>query len=181
MRNHMASGWFYSPKQISRYLLTRPTSLKPPKTKLRNPVAVLRELDRHQWLMFSAGFLGWMWDAFDFFTVSLCVTEIATEFKEQNSSVSWGITVTLMLRSVGALIFGALSDRYGRKWPIIVNLVLFIMLELASGFAMNLSQFLAIRSLCKCCTVRAFLFSASALVRGDESTATRKTGIMDSL
>jgi MFS transporter, SHS family, lactate transporter len=64
MHNHMAAGWFYSPKQIKRYLLTRPTSLKPPRTKLRNPVAVLKELDKHQWLMFLAGFLGWTWDAF---------------------------------------------------------------------------------------------------------------------
>jgi hypothetical protein len=64
MRNNMAAGWFYSPEQIKRYILTRPTSLKPPRTKLRNPVAVLKELDRHQWLMFLAGFLGWTWDAF---------------------------------------------------------------------------------------------------------------------
>lgn len=52
-----------------------------------------------------------------------------------------------MLRSVGALIFGSLSDRYGRKWPFIFNLGLFIILELASGFCQNLSQFLAVRSL----------------------------------
>jgi SHS family lactate transporter-like MFS transporter len=65
----MAAGWFYSPEQIARYIITRPTSLKPPKTKLRNPINVLRDLDRHQWLMFSVGFLGWTWDAFDFFTV----------------------------------------------------------------------------------------------------------------
>lgn len=143
----MAAGWFYSPDQISRYFRTRVSSLKPPRTKLRNPIAVLGELDRHQWLMFTAGFLGWSWDAFDFFTVSLTVTEIAAEFGVSNADVSWGITVTLMLRSVGALIFGALSDRYGRKWPMIAALVLFIILELASGFANNLQQFLAVRSL----------------------------------
>lgn len=143
----MAAGWFYSPEQIKRYILTRSTSLKPPRTKIRNPIAILRELDRHQWLMFTAGFLGWTWDAFDFFTVSLCVTEIAEEFGVSNADVSWGITVTLMLRSVGALIFGTLSDRWGRKWTFIGALVLFIILELASGFAMNLQQFLAVRSL----------------------------------
>jgi len=147
MRNHMAAGWFYSPAQIRNYLVTRPSSLKPPRTALRNPLHIVAELDQHQWLMFAAGFLGWTWDAFDFFTVSLCVTEIATEFGVENSAVSWGITVTLMLRSVGALVFGGLSDRYGRKWPMIINLVLFIILELASGFAQNLSQFLAVRSL----------------------------------
>jgi SHS family lactate transporter-like MFS transporter len=57
------------------------------------------------------------------------------------------MTVTLMLRSVGALIFGAFSDRYGRKWPMIINLSLFVVLELGSGFCKNLGQFLAVRSL----------------------------------
>jgi len=85
----MAAGWFYSPKQIGRYLLTRPISLKPPKTSLANPYRILKELDNHQWLMFLAGFLGWTWDAFDFFTVSLTVTEIAKDFGVENSAVSW--------------------------------------------------------------------------------------------
>ncbi|KAI1175128.1 carboxylic acid transporter [Nemania sp. FL0916] len=147
MRNHMAAGWFYSREQIVRYILTRPSSLRPPKTKLRNPIHVLGDLDRHQWLMFSVGFLGWTWDAFDFFTVSLCVTEIAAEFNTTNSAVSWGITITLMLRSVGAIVFGSLSDRYGRKWTMITNLFLFIIFELASGFAQSLPQFLGVRAL----------------------------------
>ena len=82
----------------------------------------------------------------DFFTVSLTVTEIAAEFKEEPSSVTWGITVTLMLRSVGALIFGSLADRYGRKWPMITCLILFIILELATGFTHSLKQFLGVRA-----------------------------------
>lgn len=57
------------------------------------------------------------------------------------------MTVTLMLRSVGAIIFGILADRYGRKWPMIINLGFFIILELASGFCNTLPQFLGIRSL----------------------------------
>jgi len=52
-----------------------------------------------------------------------------------------------MLRSVGAPIFGSMADRYGRKWPMIINLCLFIILELGSGFCQNISQFLALRSL----------------------------------
>ncbi|KAI1343896.1 carboxylic acid transporter [Xylariaceae sp. FL0016] len=147
MRNNMALGWFYSPSQIARYFLTRPSTLRPPQTALRNPARVLAELDRHQWLMFAVGFAAWTWDAFDFFTVSLCVTEIAAAFDTTNAAVSWGITITLMLRSVGALVFGALADRYGRKWTMITNLFLFIVFELASGFAQDLSQFLGVRAL----------------------------------
>ncbi|KAG2414550.1 hypothetical protein HFD88_003741 [Aspergillus terreus] len=147
MRNHMALGWFYSPSQIGRYIITRVTSLKPPRHKIRNPVAVLRDLTSHQWLMFLAGFLGWTWDAFDFFTVSMTVTEIAADFNESVTSITWGITITLMLRSVGALISGIFADQYGRKWPMIVCLGLFIVLELASGFCNTLSQFLGVRAL----------------------------------
>lgn len=107
----MAAGWFYSPSQILHYFPSRITSLKPPRTKLKNPYAVLRQLDRHQWALFGVGFVAWSWDAFDFFTVSLTVTEIAADFGKQPSAVTWGITVTLMLRSVGALISGSIGDR----------------------------------------------------------------------
>lgn len=57
------------------------------------------------------------------------------------------MTVTLMLRSVGALIFGTLADRYGRKWPMIINLTLFIFLELGAGFCNTLPQLIGVRSL----------------------------------
>jgi len=82
-----------------------------------------------------------------FFTVSLNVTGIAEEFGVSKADVSWGITVTLMLRSVGALIFGTVADRYGRRWPMIICLMLFVILELGTGFCNTLPQFLAVRSL----------------------------------
>lgn len=52
-----------------------------------------------------------------------------------------------MFRSPGAIIFGIASDRYGRKWPFIVNCLLFIAFELGTGFAQTYSQFLACRAL----------------------------------
>ncbi|BCR91075.1 sugar transporter family protein [Aspergillus chevalieri] len=52
-----------------------------------------------------------------------------------------------MLRSVGAIIFGIASDRWGRKWPFIVNNILFIVLELGTGFCQTYKQFLACRAL----------------------------------
>lgn len=52
-----------------------------------------------------------------------------------------------MLRSVGSIIFGIAADRYGRKWPFIANNVLFIILELGTGFCRTYDQFLAVRAL----------------------------------
>ena len=104
-------------------------------------------LNRQQWLFFLIGFLGWTWDAFDFFTVSLTVPQLAAQFDKHNSDITWGITLVLMLRSVGAITFGIASDRYGRKWPFIVNNVLFIVLELGTGFCNTYKQFLGVRAL----------------------------------
>lgn len=132
---------------IGRYLATRIPTLKPPLDRVRNPIALLRLLNLQQWLFFLVAFLGWTWDAFDFFTVSLTVSELAETFDKSNADITWGITLVLMLRSVGAVVFGILADRYGRKWPFVANLVLFIVLELATGFTYDYPSFLGVRAL----------------------------------
>lgn len=73
--------------------------------------------------------------------------DLATQFGKTNAQITWGITLVLMLRSVGAITFGIAADRYGRKWPFVVNNILFIVLELATGFCDTYSSFLAVRSL----------------------------------
>lgn len=87
------------------------------------------------------------WDALDFFTVSLTLGDLAKTFGKSNADISWGITLVLMLRSVGAIIFGIAADRYGRKWPFVVNNILFIVLELGTGFCSTYKSFLAVRAL----------------------------------
>ncbi|CAD0022388.1 unnamed protein product [Aureobasidium pullulans] len=99
-----------------RYLATRISTLKPPMTKVRNPISLLRMLNTQQWLFFSVAFIAWTWDAFDFFTVSLTVSDLAKDFGKTTKDITWGITLVLMFRSVGSIIFGIAADRYGRKW-----------------------------------------------------------------
>ncbi|KAI9683434.1 MAG: hypothetical protein M1829_005506 [Trizodia sp. TS-e1964] len=130
-----------------RYFATRFSTLKPPMAKAANPITLLRMLNTQQWLFFLVAFFAWSWDAFDFFTVSLTVSDLAAEFNVSKTDITWGITLVLMLRSVGSIIFGIAADRYGRKWPFIVNNVLFIILELGTGFTQNYQQFLGVRAL----------------------------------
>ncbi|RFU28458.1 hypothetical protein B7463_g7896, partial [Scytalidium lignicola] len=129
------------------YATTRISTLKPPMLAAPNPIRLLRLLSGKQWLFFLVGFIAWSWDAFDFFTVSLTVSDLAKTFDKSNTDITWGITLVLMLRSVGSIIFGIAADRYGRKWPFIVNNVLFIVLELATGFCQTYKQFLGCRAL----------------------------------
>jgi MFS family permease len=64
--------------------------------------------------------------------VSLTVSDLAETFGRTKTDITWGITLVLMFRSVGSIVFGIAADRYGRKWPFVVNNVLFIVLELVS-------------------------------------------------
>lgn len=115
------------------YLKTRLTTLRPAMLDLPNPIRLLRMLNAQQWAFFFIAFAAWTWDAFDFFTVSLTVTDLAEQFGKTKTDITWGITLVLMFRSVGSITFGIASDRYGRKWPFVVNNILFIVLELVSG------------------------------------------------
>ncbi|KAI9163846.1 Carboxylic acid transporter protein [Paramyrothecium foliicola] len=137
----------YEGMSASRYLATRLPSLKPPMLNVPNPWRLVRMLNAQQWAFFMVGFVAWTWDAFDFFTVSLTVTDLSKEFGKSKTDITWGITLVLMLRSVGSIIFGLAADRYGRKWPFIINNLLFIVLELGTGFAQTYEQFLACRAL----------------------------------
>ncbi|KAF2016817.1 sugar transporter family protein [Aaosphaeria arxii CBS 175.79] len=132
---------------VGEYLATRFSSLKPPMTPVGNPFKQLRLLNGEQWNFFAVAWCGWVWDAFDFFTVSMTITQLAKDFGKKNSDITWGITLVLMLRSIGSFIFGLWSDRSGRKWPFIFNNILFIVLELATGFCKTYEQFLACRAL----------------------------------
>src|SRR3989454_4457679 len=79
-----------------------------------------------------AGFLGWTLDAFDFFLVGLSLTAIAAEFHKDDKAIALSITLTLAFRPVGAFIFGLLADRYGRRLPLILDLIFYSFVEVLS-------------------------------------------------
>jgi SHS family lactate transporter-like MFS transporter len=94
-----------------------------------------------------AGFMGWTLDAFDFFLVALSLTAIAQEFHRSDKDIAFSITLTLMFRPVGAFIFGLLADRYGRRLPLMIDLVFYSVVEVLTGFAHSFTTFLVLRAL----------------------------------
>ncbi|MEA2173378.1 MAG: transporter, family, lactate transporter [Blastocatellia bacterium] len=94
-----------------------------------------------------AGFLGWTLDAFDFFLVVFTLTAIAKEFHKTDAEVAFTIAVTLAFRPVGAFIFGLMADRYGRRLPLMIDLVFYSIVEVLSGLAPNYTTFLILRAL----------------------------------
>jgi MFS transporter, SHS family, lactate transporter len=94
-----------------------------------------------------AGFLGWTLDAFDFFVVVFLFDTLAHQFGVTKREIVWTTTATLAMRPVGAMLFGLLSDRYGRRIPLMANVIYFSIIELACGFAPNFTVFLVLRAL----------------------------------
>src|SRR5262252_1507800 len=94
-----------------------------------------------------AGFLGWTLDAFDFFVIVFLYDTLSQEFGVPKKAIVLTTTATLALRPVGAFLFGLLADRFGRRIPLMANVIYFSIIELACGFAPNYTVFLVLRAL----------------------------------
>lgn len=94
-----------------------------------------------------AGFLGWTFDAFDFFVLAFVLAPIATEFGKTLPDLALTITASLATRWIGAIVFGLLADRYGRRIPLVVNILYYSVIEVLSGLAPSYRVFFLLRLL----------------------------------
>src|SRR5216684_3690848 len=94
-----------------------------------------------------AGFLGWTLDAFDFFIVVFLFDTLAHQFGVSKREIVLTTTATLAMRPLGALLFGLLADRYGRRIPLMANVIYFSVIELLCGFSPNFTVFIILRAL----------------------------------
>jgi len=109
-----------------------------------DPVTNAKSNARHAVL---AGFFGWTLDAFDFFVVVFLIDTLAHQFGVSKSEIVRTLTATLAMRPVGALLFGLLADRYGRRIPLMANVIYFSIIELLCGFSPNFTFFFVMRAL----------------------------------
>ena len=106
----------------------------------------LRAMSRSQRAAFTAAFLGWALDAFDFFLLTFVLTDIARDFKVEVPAVAVAIALTLYARPFGALVFGLLADRFGRRAVLQIDVMLYSLLAFASAFSPNLITLLILRT-----------------------------------
>jgi len=114
---------------------------------LQNPFSLFAQLGARDWLFFICGFLAWTADAFDFHALSIQTVKLAAYYKQDNTNITTAITLTLLLRSVGAAFFGLAGDRFGRKWPMVINMIVLGVLQIGTIYSTTFHQFLAVRSL----------------------------------
>ncbi len=94
-----------------------------------------------------AGFLGWTLDAFDFFILTLVIDDVAASFGRSRPDILFAVTAALAMRPLGALIFGVMADRLGRRLPLMLNVVFYAVISILSGLAPSYTAFLFLRML----------------------------------
>jgi SHS family lactate transporter-like MFS transporter len=110
-------------------------------------VAALSGWTKEQKHVVAASFLGWMLDAFDFFLLVFVLKDIAQEFNTEITSVTFAILLTLAMRPIGAYLFGRAADRGGRRPTLMIDVLLYSIIEFASGFAPSLTVLLVLRAI----------------------------------
>src|ERR1700675_5035704 len=109
-------------------------------------IRLFKLLDRDQRNTFIACFLGWALDAFDFFLLTFVIAPMARDFGTSITDIGYAITLTLAMRPVGAFIFGLLGDRFGRRLPLMIDIVFYSVMELLTAFAPNYTVLLVFRA-----------------------------------
>lgn len=94
-----------------------------------------------------AGFLGWTLDAFDFFILTLVLDDVAAAFGKTRPQIALAITLTLAMRPLGAVIFGLMADRYGRRLPLMLNVIFYAIISVLCGIAPTYGVFIGLRML----------------------------------
>src|SRR6266571_657779 len=110
-------------------------------------VRLFKSLNHDQRNTFVACFLGWSLDAFDFFLLTFVITAMARDFGTSIAKLSYAITLTLAMRPVGAFIFGLLGDRFGRRIPLMIDIIFYSAMELLTAFSPNYTWLLIFRAL----------------------------------
>ena len=100
-----------------------------------------------QWRAFVAAYLGWTLDAFDFFLLVMVLRHVAATFSTGIGAVSFALFLTLAMRPVGALLFGYIADRWGRRPALMGSILLYAVVELLSAFSPSLVVFLTLRAI----------------------------------
>jgi SHS family lactate transporter-like MFS transporter len=96
---------------------------------------------------FLSGLLGWTFDSFDFFTLTFVLVYIAQDFHLPVAAAALALTASLVMRPVGAILFGMLGDRYGRRRPLMAIILINSFVSVLCGLSRSFHELLILRAI----------------------------------
>jgi len=100
-----------------------------------------------QWVAFSAAWIGWVLDAFDFTIFLIVMPEMIREFGVSSTAAATSITLTLLLRLAGGLLAGSMADKWGRRLPLLLSVIWFALCDGAVAFAPSFTWIVVLRTI----------------------------------
>ncbi|MGE7694789.1 MFS transporter [Lysinibacillus sp. NPDC094177] len=91
--------------------------------------------------------VGWLFDAMDVGILSFVIAALAVDWGLTPSQSGWIGSINSIGMAIGALVFGVLADKVGRKQIFMWTLVLFSIASGLSAFTTTLAAFMALRFL----------------------------------
>ncbi|KAF2774429.1 carboxylic acid transporter, partial [Teratosphaeria nubilosa] len=104
-------------------------------------------LSAKSWMYFALACFAWGSDGYDFNTVNLVSTELATRYDTSVSKITLAVTLTLVFRGPGSALIGICADAFGRKWPLAIDLLIICALQIATAYAPTYATFILVRTL----------------------------------
>jgi len=86
-------------------------------------------------------FLGFLFDGYDLLIYSFTIVPIEKSFYSTDFTMGLVASLTLFSTLVGAIIFGWVSDRYGRKRGLMLTIATYGIATFISAFTQNIVQF----------------------------------------
>jgi len=126
-------------------MATEPIRARPTATPATTTMTAAERANQRNAVL--AGFLGWTLDAFDFFILTLVLDDVARSFGRSRPDIAFALTVALATRPIGAVIFGIMADHWGRRLPLMINIVFYAVISVLSGLAPSYGVFLVLRML----------------------------------
>ncbi|KIW92601.1 uncharacterized protein Z519_06448 [Cladophialophora bantiana CBS 173.52] len=115
------------------------------------PWKLVSLLSGRAWMFFFVGLVAWVADGYDYNSVNLVATELSKAYGEDLTNITLSITLTLICRAFGAIIFGILADMFGRKWVMALDLWFLAALQIGTALVKSFGPFVVCRTIFGVC------------------------------
>jgi MFS family permease len=114
--------------------------------KVGNPIQLVRSVPARQWMFFFCGFLVFFVEILDMYLVVMQMQRISASFHTVPVKIAEGEAYAAFVKPIGAVVSGTLADFYGRKYPMLANLLILTALQMASIYCTTIDAFIGVRT-----------------------------------